>query len=105
MAMSMVVTVTVAVAVIMAVMMMAKSCHTNKVYCQTQAADNEQLGEPLSFPAFENPFKSFYHDFHANEPVHDVRIFSSTYLSRKDNTYTKNTPFAKPLRVSTLPKP
>lgn len=86
MTMPMVVTVTVtvtvamavAVAMIMAVMMMAKSCHTNEVHCQTQAADNKQLGEPLGFPAFENPFKGFYHDFHANEPVHNVRISSST---------------------------
>lgn len=77
MTMPMVVTVTVTVAVIMTVMMMAKSCHADKIYCQTQTADNEQLREPLGFPAFENPFKGFYHDFHANKPVHNISIPNS----------------------------
>lgn len=75
--MPMVVTVTVTMAVIMTVMMMSKSCHADEVYCQTQTADNEQLCEPLGFPTFENPFKGLYHDFHANESVHNVRIPSS----------------------------
>lgn len=78
MAMAMPMIVTVAVAMVMAMVMMTKSCHTDEVDCQTKTANNEQLGEPLSFPAFENPLKSFYHDLHANEPVHNVRTSSST---------------------------
>lgn len=70
--MAMFVAMPMAMPMIVAVMMMTKCRHAYKVYCQAKAADNEQLGEPLSFSTFNDPFESLDHDLHANESVHVI---------------------------------
>lgn len=76
-------TMTMIMPVVMSVMMMAKSCHANKIHRQAKAADNEQLGKPLGFPTFKNALESLDHDFYANESVRDVRIHELKLSSGK----------------------
>lgn len=89
--MTMPMTMPVIMAVVMAMVMMAKSCHAYKIHCQAEAANNEQLSKPLSFSALNDPFKSFNHDFHANETVHEVRIHGSKLSSGNGHLHQEDT--------------
>lgn len=85
-------------------MMVAKRRHAHKVDQQAETADNEELCQPLRLPAFENPFAGLDHNLYANEPVPNVSKSEPRCLA-SGFTYTKKTPFAKPLKVSTFPNP
>lgn len=87
-----------------AMMVMAKRRHADKVHQQAEAADNKELRQPLRLPALEDPFAGLDHDLHANEPVPSVSNTESRRIAPVF-TYTKKTPFAKPLNVSTFPNP
>ncbi len=101
MAMSMGVVVTVR----MTMVCMRTECKdTQQVDYEAKSANNKKFLQSLGFPPFDQSLESLKHDLEAYESRNESLVLSCCRKPDGD-THIKKTPLAKPLSVSTFPKP